>query len=194
MLNSAIILAGGHSSRMGFDKQTVKIGDKLIVDHQIDIIGDLLPDIIIVTNRPELYDSDKYTVVSDIYPNRGPLSGLHVGLKYTNSDAALLLACDMPDLSRDYIQYLKDIYDGRGITTEYQGYLEPIHSVYPKALYPRITEILQKDDNTRPMRLIKDYNFHIVKEQQLRAITDKNVFANFNTPEELDNLLYNLDC
>ena len=185
MLDTVIILAGGRSSRMGYDKQEVRIDGKLIVEYQIEQLEDLISDIVIVTKKPELYDNTKYTVVSDIYPDRGPLSGLHVGLLNAKSDAAILLACDMPNISREYIKYLKSIYRGEGIASTWKGYIEPVYAVYPKDLVSEIEQILIEDENTRPMRLIKGHDFQIISEEKITELTDKDIFANFNTPEEL---------
>ena len=77
-LNTAIILAGGKSRRMGFDKQLIKIQGEYIVDHIGKKLKNHFEEIIVVTNTPELYDKNKYKLVKDIYPGYGPLAGIHI--------------------------------------------------------------------------------------------------------------------
>ena len=56
-IKSAIILCGGKSTRMGFDKQKIRINDQLIVLHIANQLALLVDEIIIVTNNPELLQS-----------------------------------------------------------------------------------------------------------------------------------------
>ena len=53
---SAIILAGGKSMRMGFDKQFLKLENKSNVELLIEKLSPLFSDFIIVTNKPNEYD------------------------------------------------------------------------------------------------------------------------------------------
>ena len=83
---TAIILAGGKSSRMGFDKQFLQIDDRRIMDDVIHNLEQEFDEIIIVTNKPEEYSNYKHKIVKDIIVGKGPLSGIHVGLKESSSN------------------------------------------------------------------------------------------------------------
>lgn len=106
-LNTAIILAGGKSSRMGFDKQFLVINEKRLI---LDIAKKLkkhFKEIIIVTNKKEYYKDLGYKVVEDEIKGMGPLAGISVGLKNSSSLYAYIIACDMPILDDNYIKYIK---------------------------------------------------------------------------------------
>ena len=105
---TAIILAGGKSSRMGFDKQFLQIGKKRMMDLVIEKLEEEFDQIIVVSNKPDQYENFSHKVVSDIIVGKGPLSGLHVGLKNSKSQYAYFVACDMPNINISYIRYMKE--------------------------------------------------------------------------------------
>jgi len=47
-----------------------------------------------------------YPVVEDIFPGRGPLSGIHAALTKTISEWNLILACDMPQVTTAFLAEL----------------------------------------------------------------------------------------
>ena len=51
---SAIILAGGKSTRMGFDKQLLRLRERSLIEGLIRRLGGSFHETIVVTNRPEL--------------------------------------------------------------------------------------------------------------------------------------------
>lgn len=186
-INTAIILAGGRASRMGFDKQEIKIQGKYIGTYQADILSEIFDEIIIVTKRPDLYSDRPYKTLEDIYPGQGPLSGLHAGLASSSSDGAFVLACDMPYIDLSYISYIKSLAQDTGVSGVYQGYIEPMYSIYPRFITPDLEDILSQGLDSRPRILIEKHKFTLVKEDTIMELTGGfNIFANLNTPEDLE--------
>ena len=66
LANTAIILAGGKSSRMGFDKQLIKIKDINITEYLVEMLNPIFKNIIVVTNKPELYRDKNIVIAEDI--------------------------------------------------------------------------------------------------------------------------------
>lgn len=188
-LNTAIILAGGKSRRMGFDKQLIKIQGEYIVDHIGKKLKNHFEEIIVVTNTPELYDKNKYKLVKDIYLGYGPLAGIHIGLLNSNSEGAYVTACDMPYICDKYIKYLKKLYEDNkplGIVSEKNGYIEPMAGVYSKELLLKLEEKLEKKD-LKIKTLIKEENFLIIPEEKILEFEKEiKIFSNINTLEELN--------
>ena len=56
LFGTTAILAGGKSSRMGFDKQLLMENDRRILEQVVEILKQEFSDILIVTARPELYE------------------------------------------------------------------------------------------------------------------------------------------
>ena len=85
LFGTAAILAGGKSTRMGFDKQLLMDGDLRILETVIETLKQEFSDIVIVTARPELYESMGVRIFQDEYQGKGPLAGVHAALQGARS-------------------------------------------------------------------------------------------------------------
>lgn len=187
---TAIILAGGKSLRMGFDKQFLKINDRRIMDDLISKLEEEFDEIIIVTNKAEEYGDYKHKIVKDIIVGKGPLSGIHVGLKESSSNYAFVIACDMPNINIDYIKYMKEAMEDKdvyGCVTYFGDSLEPFHGFYSKGIISEIEKQLEK--NRRSVNnLIMNLNFLKIKENKARKFSPNwHMFLNLNKIEDIDN-------
>ncbi len=147
---TAIILAGGKSSRMGFDKQFLTIDKRRLLEDVIEILEREFEEIIIVSNKAEEYGEIDYKIVSDIIKEKGPLSGLHVGLKNASSDYSYFIACDMPNINIEYIRYMKRRIRAHSSSpsacvTKNGEWIEVFNGFYHKDLYLKIEEKLNED-------------------------------------------------
>ncbi len=191
-LFSAVILSGGNSSRMGFDKQMLNINGKSLFENNISKLKEAFAEIIIVTNKPELYEKFDLKVVSDKYLNCGPLGGIHAGLQSLNENAqyAYLLACDMPCISANFVEYLihqieENKYDA--CVSICDGKMQPFNSVYNKSILPMIESDLS-ENKTSLYKLVNKVNtLYIPEETVLRFKEGREMFVNLNTVEELEN-------
>lgn len=91
---AAVILAGGKSSRMGQDKAQMLRPDGLTqLEHTQAQVAQLNPSFIMISGSPDL---------PDVYPELGPLSGIHAAVeKLSEGDALLVVPCDLPLLTSD---------------------------------------------------------------------------------------------
>ena len=71
-METAIILAGGKSSRMGFDKQFLKLQDRYVIEMIAEKLKEIFSEIIIVTGKPEEYVKYGFKPVEDEVKNSGP--------------------------------------------------------------------------------------------------------------------------
>lgn len=189
IFGTAVILAGGKSFRMGFDKQFLRINDIRIMDELISKLEEEFAEIIIVTNRPEEYGDYKHRIVKDIIVGKGPLSGIHVGLKESSSNYVFIVACDMPNVNLDYIKYMKKIIlnkDIHGCVTYLGDNLEPFHGFYSKKIISEIERNLEK--NRRSVtKLIEDLDFIKIMENEARKFSpDWDMFLNLNKVEDIE--------
>ena len=82
-----------------------------------------------------------YEVVPDRFPGEGPLGGILTALQYTQAEWNLIVACDMPRLTEEFLKELLDAGERNGSSillpeTE-AGQLEPLCAVYRRdALAP----------------------------------------------------------
>jgi len=134
-LLTAIILAGGKSSRIGSDKDKaiLKLNGKHLIDIVISKLKHIVGDNIIIVGPPERYPSYKQ-VVPDLFNQRGLLVGLYSGLKSSSSRYNLVVGCDMPFLKVELLQYMRDkIGSNDIIIPRYaKNYIEPLCAIYSK--------------------------------------------------------------
>lgn len=185
---TAIILAGGQSSRMGFDKQFLEIDEKKLMDSIISKLEIKFEEIIIVTNKPEEYKGLKHKIISDIIVGKGPLGGIHAGLKESLSKYSFVMACDMPNVNINYINYMESCIgekDIDGCVTIYKDNLEPFVSFYSKDIIEDIERYLEL--GRRSMHhLLKNLQIHYIEEEIARKFSpDWDMFLNLNTIEDL---------
>jgi molybdopterin-guanine dinucleotide biosynthesis protein A len=141
---SAIVLAGGKSSRLGRDKALEKIHSSSSIIHTIiEKLQAISDDVIIVANDDK-YASFTVKVTSDIYLNKGPLAGLHSGLLAAKHSYALVVACDMPFLNVKLLNYMVNLplnYDA--LVPKIEGLLEPLHAIYSRECIEPIEKMLK---------------------------------------------------
>lgn len=193
LFGSAIILAGGKSSRMGFDKQFIEINEKRLIEITAGKLGDTFDEIIIVTNRPEMYKESLFRVTSDIIHGKGPLCGIHAGLAAAASEFVYVLACDMPYINIEYIKHMKGVIETRLQASEgadacitLKGeWIEPFNAFYRKSLVTKIEEHLESDKRA-VFSLLKQLDTVYISELEARRFSpDWSMFFNMNTIEEL---------
>jgi len=137
-MRSAIILAGGKSTRMGEDKGLKKLDGRALVKHVIDRVSPLVDEVLLVLGTEEqkkaysqqLGDSVRYVI--DEYVEHASLVGAISGFKVAKGEYALLTGCDMPFISPEAVALLFNEADGRnGSTFQWaNGWIEPLLAVY----------------------------------------------------------------
>lgn len=100
---SAIILAGGQSSRLGQDKALVAIGDRPLLATICEVALAVAAPVKVVTPWPKRYQAIVPPTVKFVqenhHPRQGPVVGLLCGMQKVQTEWILALACDLPRLS-----------------------------------------------------------------------------------------------
>jgi molybdenum cofactor guanylyltransferase len=193
-METAIILAGGKSSRMGFDKQFLKLRDKYIIEMITEKLEKVFNEIIIVTSKPEEYAKYGYKLVEDEIKDFGPLAGIHVGLKSSGSIHNYIVACDMPFINIKYINYMRSLinrHEGKvdGVITRLGEWIEPFNAFYSKSLLQKLEENIEKG-NKQINLLLQDSNVFYVSEATAREFSpDWDMFTNVNTLKDYEGLI-----
>jgi molybdopterin-guanine dinucleotide biosynthesis protein A len=110
----AYVLAGGASSRFGRDKALVCFGAKPLLLEIVSLAKTCASDVLVVADaRKYMNLGADLKSVEDRWPGEGPLGGIITGLQHsaaTNHPAEwnLILSCDMPFLSAEWLKFLVD--------------------------------------------------------------------------------------
>ena len=98
---TAIILAGGHGSRMGgLDKGLVPLNNNPLISYAINGVIQHVSEIMISANRSvSQYQQFGYKVIKDeITGGLGPLAGIYTGLLNCKTEYLISIPCDTPFL------------------------------------------------------------------------------------------------
>ena len=185
----AIILSGGKSSRMGTNKALLPFRQKTNIERIKDAVATLFDDIILVTNEPETYEFLGIKTVSDIYPGKGPLAGIHAGLSASKYEENVVVACDMPFVSADLAEVLiKNLKHVDAVVPIIGGRQHPLFAAYQKKVVPEIESNL-KENRLRMADLLEKVEVRFLEGNELLAFADGNlerIFFNMNHPEDYE--------
>jgi len=184
---SAIIQAGGQSRRMGRDKALIDYQGRPIIAHVIETLRSLSDDIVVVSNRSDLYSSFRARVVSDYDPPCGPLGGIAAGLQAVRQPLAVVVACDMPFLNVNLLRWLIDLADGYDAVVPQSGAeYEPLHAVYRRECHGPIVQRIARGER-RVISFFADVRLRSVPEPDWRMLDPAGrSLVNLNTPDDLN--------
>ena len=135
---SAIILAGGFSSRLGKDKALLQLASKPLIRHVLDSISNVVEEkLVIVSSKTQVENyskiiGSKATICMDKGDVQSPLAGVLAGFEKACGEYSLVLPCDAPFLNKDILLLLFDLCIGKAaaIPRWPNRYMEPLHAVY----------------------------------------------------------------
>ncbi|WP_407375685.1 molybdenum cofactor guanylyltransferase [Methanobrevibacter sp.] len=199
-IKSCIILCGGKSSRMGRDKGSMIVHGTPMIKHILSTLNHQINEAIIVLNNKERIEKysefinpEDYTYsltfVEDKIKNKGPLPGIMTGLSNITGDYALVLPCDSPYVTQNYIETIFN-----EIEKSYQAIVpyhdaenkiktsEPLHSVYNKNVVGIIDDLIGEDILHIKGLIEKiDTKFVLIDNKKI----EKKEFRNLNRPSDI---------
>ena len=188
---SAVVLAGGKSSRMGFDKSTMVLQNKKLIESTIKKLDSLFDDIIISVDSIEKKSEFNHAKIAvDKVKGVGPLGGMISALEMAQSDKLFVIPCDMPVIDTKYISFMmKYMDDNEIILSEKNGYFEPFPGFYSKSLIPRIEELINQ--NRRSIRSIFECSrTKVISESEWKKLGfSEEIFTNLNTTQDVEKYL-----
>ena len=138
--------------------------------------------------NPDDYSFD-LSFVEDKIKDKGPMPGIMTGLGEIKSDYALVLPCDSPYVSKNYINTIFNEID-----TDYQAIVpyhddedrlktsEPLHSIYSRNIIPEIESLIEGDVLHIKGLIEKiDAKFVLIDNKKI----EKKEFRNLNRPSDI---------
>ena len=185
---TGVVQAGGKSSRMGGEpKALMELGGRRIIERVVAVVREVVDDVLVVTNTPDLYRFLDLPMVGDVFPDHGSLGGIYSGLAAASGEAAFTVACDMPFLHATVARLVVGRAGEADVVVPRAGdQLQTLHALYGKGCLPHIEARL------RAGRLKVTGFFDAVSVLEIpeaavaRHADPARVFMNVNTPEELE--------
>ena len=185
----AILLSGGKSSRMGTNKSLLPINEQPNIERIVSLLKPHFRELILVTNHPEEYRFLQLPTVSDHYPGKGPLAGIHAGLTAATNELNAIVACDMPFVSPELAKVMiGQMADYDAVVPVISGQQHPLFSIFKKKT-AAIVEDNVKNDQLRMKQVLERLHVHYVTEGDLPMFAAgelEQIFFNMNRPNEYE--------
>lgn len=182
---SAVILAGGASTRMGRDKAWLEWEGRPLLAHAVERVRGLAVTEIFISGRVGVdYSALKCPVLQDLEFGMGPLGGIERALQACRSQLLLVLAVDLPRMTTHLLEQLRERCDRlTGVVPRLRGELEPLAAIYPKRCHAFAVAAL-----TKGCPAARDFAEACLRERAVRTFpvptAHAGCFANWNRPAD----------
>ena len=174
------VLTGGQSTRMGRDKALLPWNGRTVVEEVAGTVLEAAGNVTLV-GAPERYGWLGLPVIADDIMGSGPLGGLHSALRATRSDWNLLVACDMPRLTPEFLKELLHRAETEqrdcAVPQTAQG-IEPLCAVYHRRILPLVQRALH-DKQLRMQTFVLSLDVFVWPTEQ------GVLLENWNTPQDV---------
>jgi molybdopterin-guanine dinucleotide biosynthesis protein A len=187
---SLLIMAGGRGSRLGGTvKAMVRVGGRTILERILDQLGPLADDRLALVHDEALAAPPGLRMVVDTREYAGPLPAMAHALPGATGDVCILVAGDMPFVSRDVFQYLLQLQArdaARVVVPLVDGHIESMHAVFRRQDLREALETAEREGEQRLFKVFESLDPRIVDEAELRSLDPElHTLFNVNSAEDL---------
>lgn len=181
------ILVGGASRRMGQDKAQLQLGLETLLERIARQLSPVTSSVTLV-GSPQAYVGHSLPTVPDVYEKWGALGGIHAALSAAKTDWIIVIACDLPFVTRDLFARLKSLADeslDSIVPMQPDGRPQPVCALYRReTCLPEIERLVSAGEHT-PRALLANVRTRYVQSPELGDLPGaENFFLNLNTPED----------
>jgi len=192
---SGVILAGGANTRFdGRTKANLVLDGRTIISGITEILDQIFPEIIIVTNSPEEFvEYSGHKITGDFFKKVGPLGGIHAAMKSSSFDAVFIFAGDMPSLNKSLIIRQADYFLNNNcdaLIPSVNKKIEPLHAIYSVSVLKKLEDYLSGNSGYAVREFLTRIETRYLEfgdsEETKIAFTNINTpsdFINFKTPK-----------
>lgn len=186
---AGFVLVGGRSSRMGSDKALLVVEGGPLAQRLAERVRAAAGSAALVGSR-EKYGSLGWPVVEDIFPARGPLGGVHAALRQTPARWNLIVGCDLPFLTAEFMAFLLKAAEAHDVPVlapvSARGEYEPLAAVYRRDCVDEVQLAIERQEH-QMRRLLERLGCRAVTPADWRPFDPEGVlFQNVNTPEDYE--------
>lgn len=186
---SAIILAGGHSSRLGRDKASERVMGRSLLQHVYGRVASVVDEVVIVRRRAQELSlaEGNAVVVEDGYPEAGPLGGLFTGLSAVRAPLALAVATDMPLVETALLsELLRLAADHNAVVPRADDRVQPLCAAYAKTCAATLEALLLAGERRLTVAVDALRPMYLEPKQWRRLDPEGLSFLNVNTEDDLE--------
>jgi molybdenum cofactor guanylyltransferase len=185
----SLILAGGKSQRMGMNKATLNYHGKPQTEFLIDLLRGMDIDPFMSCRKEQAVDfimdlaAENVPIVTDTFLDLGPFGAILSAFRHDPNAAWLVIACDLPLLDEETLDYLIKNRNLSAIATAFkspsspEGFPEPLITIWEPRAYPILLSFLAQGISC-PRKVLINSDTHLLE------VPNPDALSNVNTPEE----------
>ena len=189
----AVILCGGKSRRMDFDKTLAKINGKYIIEMIYEKLSLCFENVRLCADSQERLSIFNLEVIEDKIKGRiGPAAGIYSALSQAATKYVFVAACDMPLINPEHIEFMKTILEKNAFVPDaliprHGAYIEPLYSFYSTGIAETFAAEIAAGNYKIHSILQKCHPLYL--EEKYSKMFDGNLtmFTNINYMADLEN-------
>ena len=185
-----LILAGGFSKRMGQDKALLNYHGKPQIEYVYELLNACCVQIFL-SKRPDQKNYKNIPVIDDTveFSKIGPLGGILSAMKAYPQMSWLVMACDLPFVTKETLDYLIQNRHSQKLATAFKsstdGLPEPLCAIWEGHAYTNILEFLKKNVHC-PRKVMINSDTKVLEQKNFHWLD------NVNDPKELEGAIASL--
>jgi molybdopterin-guanine dinucleotide biosynthesis protein A len=180
---TAIVLAGGESSRMGRPKALLPFGGETLIERAVRRIAEVAEAVLVVSGADLALPPLRARVIVDDQPHRGPVAGIVHGFGAAATDVVLVCGCDQPFVRPELVRLLAERLEGfDGVMPRWLGHPQPLLAVYRRALRPKFEALLARGAGA--FAILEAAGIRELSAEEIRSVDPEgDSFRDLDTPE-----------
>lgn len=178
-----LILAGGFSRRMGQDKAALEFHGKPQVMHGYELLSHFCEKVFVSLRPDQQYYNLPIIVDLNKFENIGPIGGILSAMERFPKVAWIVLACDLPYVNQQTLQYLISRRDASKMATAFKSSLnnlpEPLCAIWEPSAKVSMLNQLENGKNC-PRKVLMNADCHLIDLPQAHWLN------NVNAPTDLE--------
>jgi molybdopterin-guanine dinucleotide biosynthesis protein A/molybdopterin-guanine dinucleotide biosynthesis protein B len=182
MACAGIVLTGGSSRRLGFDKATVRIGAETLATRAARVLGEVCAPVVEVGPG-----HTGLGAVREVPAGSGPLAALVAGVDALGAETVVLLACDLVRVESPVLALLADWQGAGTVVPMAHGLPQLVCARYGSDAVAAARSLLAAGE--RSLRALLDsVPVELLTEPQWQRVSDADTFVDLDTPADLERL------
>ncbi len=196
-MRSGVIIAGGRSTRFGdVDKSVAPLDGVPMIRRVTDQLEPVIDRLVVNCREDQVDPIDAAlensplspTFAVDPEPDLGPMAGIETGLRAVSTEYTAVVACDMPFVDPDFVEFLFQRAAGHdaAVVRSEDGWYQTTQAVYRAEAMAEACAAALDAGQSRIVDALFDLDFVEVSEAEVADHASLRTFENINTQEELE--------
>jgi molybdenum cofactor guanylyltransferase len=180
---NGLVMAGGHSTRMGQDKSELHYFDKPQRQLVFELLQNYCQEVWVSCRKEQIeFWQDDLPYLFDNQVAIGPLAGLLAAFAYAPHSPWLVVACDMPFINREVLDFLVAHRQPQKNATALQnpegGFPEPLLTIWESSSYTFL-ENAQQNKHFSLVKILQSLDIQLISYSNAKQLQNINTWAEY---------------